>query len=308
MSSLGNHPSFISVQHKPQSADPTNPREGDVFRSDGTSRAKGLWEYRDGAWIKLLTGGEVTIATVTANYTALITDQVILCNATSGLLTVSLYTAVGNEGRVLEIKKIDTSTNRVVIDPSGVETVDGRSTIAMRFRGDSIKLVSNGVEWAILTDSRKPVLENFHFDTYLTNGVTATRVPLLANQRVNTTGDAVTLTNTAANGFRITANGDRVEVDMTYFFTGDGATISFVGITRNSTNLTTSVAGLAGTNELKALAMTPGAGNQENSVNFNDFLNVNDFISPHAEGKDMSDAARCIIIGKAKAEQIDLDV
>jgi hypothetical protein len=51
MSSLGNHPSFISVQHKPQSADPTNPREGDVFRSDGTSRAKGLWEYRDGAWV-----------------------------------------------------------------------------------------------------------------------------------------------------------------------------------------------------------------------------------------------------------------
>lgn len=40
----------IGLGYKPQSSDPTNPKEGDMFQADGTSRAKGLWEYRDGDW------------------------------------------------------------------------------------------------------------------------------------------------------------------------------------------------------------------------------------------------------------------
>ena len=35
---------------KPQSADPTNPKDGDKFQSDGTSRAAGFWEYKNGGW------------------------------------------------------------------------------------------------------------------------------------------------------------------------------------------------------------------------------------------------------------------
>lgn len=38
------------IQLDPQSADPSNPAEGDQFYSDGTSRAKGMWQYKDGAW------------------------------------------------------------------------------------------------------------------------------------------------------------------------------------------------------------------------------------------------------------------
>ena len=34
----------------PQSADPSTPAEGDQFYSDGTSRAKGMWQYKDGNW------------------------------------------------------------------------------------------------------------------------------------------------------------------------------------------------------------------------------------------------------------------
>lgn len=35
----------------PQSADPLSPTEGDQFYSDGTSRAKGVYIYQDGAWV-----------------------------------------------------------------------------------------------------------------------------------------------------------------------------------------------------------------------------------------------------------------
>ena len=45
-----------SINLKPQSGDPSNPAEGDIFRSDGTSRTKGIWEYKDGAWVEVGSG------------------------------------------------------------------------------------------------------------------------------------------------------------------------------------------------------------------------------------------------------------
>jgi len=46
----GQHPRFTTETFRPQSADPSSPLEGMVFRSDGTSRTKGLWEYINSAW------------------------------------------------------------------------------------------------------------------------------------------------------------------------------------------------------------------------------------------------------------------
>lgn len=40
------------IHLQPLSADPSSPAEGDIFVSDGTSRGKGLWIYKDGAWTK----------------------------------------------------------------------------------------------------------------------------------------------------------------------------------------------------------------------------------------------------------------
>lgn len=59
MAFIGNNPKWNTSTYTPQSADPTNPVEGMVFRSDGTSRAKGLWEYRDSAWIAVGSGSDL---------------------------------------------------------------------------------------------------------------------------------------------------------------------------------------------------------------------------------------------------------
>lgn len=56
MSYLGANPRITTQQFRPQSADPSNPFEGMVFRADGTSRATGLWEYRSGSWQPLAAG------------------------------------------------------------------------------------------------------------------------------------------------------------------------------------------------------------------------------------------------------------
>lgn len=51
MSFIGNNPKWNTGRYNPQSADPSNPVQGQTFYSDGTSRAEGLWQYNGTDWI-----------------------------------------------------------------------------------------------------------------------------------------------------------------------------------------------------------------------------------------------------------------
>lgn len=62
MAYVGANPKFTTQLYRPQSADPSNPAEGMVFRSDGTSRSKGLWEYREGNWQRFGSDAKTYIA------------------------------------------------------------------------------------------------------------------------------------------------------------------------------------------------------------------------------------------------------
>jgi hypothetical protein len=46
------------IKLDPQATTPSNPEEGDIFRSDGSVLAKGVWEYRDGSWQTLGGSGQ----------------------------------------------------------------------------------------------------------------------------------------------------------------------------------------------------------------------------------------------------------
>lgn len=85
----------------------------------------------------------------TANYTAATTDTVILCDATAGAFTITLPTAVGNTGKVFEIKKID-AANDVTVDGDGTETIDDGTTAVLTVQYEAITIVSDGDEWFIL--------------------------------------------------------------------------------------------------------------------------------------------------------------
>lgn len=47
---------LTGIALEPLSADPSNPVEGQLQRSDGTVRSKGVWEYKDGSWQELGSG------------------------------------------------------------------------------------------------------------------------------------------------------------------------------------------------------------------------------------------------------------
>jgi len=116
-------------------------------------------EYDQRDWTGLLATIADLNSTITTalskntTYTVAIDDRnkTILADATSSSFTINLPTAVsaGNKFRI-NIKKVDTSTNTVTIDPAGSETIDGRSTYILYDYNDTIRLQSDGSNWHII--------------------------------------------------------------------------------------------------------------------------------------------------------------
>lgn len=108
---------------------------------------KGISFYNGTAWT---TTNNKNVATKTANYTALQSDDVILGDATSGAITITLPTAVGFSGKVFNIKKTDSSVNSVTIATTSSQTIDGALTAPLISQYQSLTLVSNGTNWSVL--------------------------------------------------------------------------------------------------------------------------------------------------------------
>ena len=90
------------------------------------------------------------IVTKTSNYSATLADFTILCDATSNSITISLPVASSVSGHIYHIKKIDSSTNDVIIDAPGAETIDGSATAATNIQWTTISVQSNGSNWFII--------------------------------------------------------------------------------------------------------------------------------------------------------------
>lgn len=86
----------------------------------------------------------------TSDYTTRSEDEVILADATLGWFTISLTTAVGNNGKTFLIKKTDYTSNVIVIETDGTETIDGSPTYIINVQYGSLLLVSDGSNWNII--------------------------------------------------------------------------------------------------------------------------------------------------------------
>lgn len=75
--------------------------------------------------------------------------EVVLVNASSGSVGISLPTAVNNKN-LYTVKKIDSSSNNVVITTSGSETIDGGASAILKVRYVSITVVSDGSDWSVI--------------------------------------------------------------------------------------------------------------------------------------------------------------
>lgn len=93
----------------------------------------------------------LNVASVTANYTATENDLVVLADATTGAITVTLPSTHGREGRRLIVKKTDSSGNAVTIDGNGAETIDGATTVALSTQYATREMVSDLSNWHVVS-------------------------------------------------------------------------------------------------------------------------------------------------------------
>ncbi|MCA9058609.1 MAG: hypothetical protein KDA85_08920 [Planctomycetaceae bacterium] len=86
----------------------------------------------------------------TAAYTITTSDDIVLCDATGAAFTVTLPTAVGNTGRQLVVKRLNSGSNAVTVAAAGSETIDGASTVSLSTQYQVITMVSDGSNWAVI--------------------------------------------------------------------------------------------------------------------------------------------------------------
>jgi len=116
------------------------------------STASGGSSYLAGAGIGI-SGSTISVNGVTSTtstpYAPAATDFIILVNSTGGAKVVNLPAPASNLGRILHIKKFDTSGNTVTVNPNASETIDGASSYILSASYQEVSLACDGTNWAV---------------------------------------------------------------------------------------------------------------------------------------------------------------
>lgn len=86
----------------------------------------------------------------TSNHTMTGTQsEVVLANATSNSVGITLPSAVSNSN-MYTVKKIDSTTNNVVVTTTSSQTIDGGPSAIIKRQYAAITLVSDGANWSVI--------------------------------------------------------------------------------------------------------------------------------------------------------------
>lgn len=96
--------------------------------------------------------GLLSRVTTTTDLTLTTSHTVVLCDASSGPLKITLPPASANGGRLYHIKKVDASENAVTVDGDGFDTIDLGLDAVLTSRFEAITINGDSVEdnWDIL--------------------------------------------------------------------------------------------------------------------------------------------------------------
>ena len=90
------------------------------------------------------------VISISADTTLAENNNAVLCDASSGTITVTLPASANYSGIRYHIKKTDSSSNVITISPDGSETIDGQSSYVVNNQYESITLVCDGSNWFII--------------------------------------------------------------------------------------------------------------------------------------------------------------
>lgn len=92
----------------------------------------------------------VTISTKTSSYTVLLTDHALLADCTSGVITFTLPAASTANGRIFYFKKIDSSSNNLIIQGNLVDQIDGANSFPITVQYGAVTLIGDGSQFWII--------------------------------------------------------------------------------------------------------------------------------------------------------------
>lgn len=124
----------------PADADFGSPVDGLLEANSQTAQGS----HREGAiWIPLANAAQKTITAAT--YTALISDNLIIADATSGAITITLPAANAYGTSQITVVKKDSSANTVTVQRAGADTIEGLTSLVISLQRGKVFLVSDGV-------------------------------------------------------------------------------------------------------------------------------------------------------------------
>lgn len=131
---------------------------GDILYGSAADTWSRLAKGSDGQVLKLASGlpswasavASLSVSSKSADYTATTADDVLLVDASGAARTITLYAASGNSGKILHIKKTDSSANSVTVDGNASETIDGATTKVLALQYESVTIVCDGSNWYVL--------------------------------------------------------------------------------------------------------------------------------------------------------------
>lgn len=81
---------------------------------------------------------------LTTNYNVLNVD------ASGGNVTITLPALADMNNEDFVIRKVDSSSNQVIIDPNGAETINGDTTLVIVNQYSAAHIISGDTEWGII--------------------------------------------------------------------------------------------------------------------------------------------------------------
>lgn len=135
----------------------TNPMttSGDIIVGGASGAATRLAGGSDQQVLKMVSGTPTwawplsSQTSQTTTYSIAATDNVVLLSSSSGAFTATLPTAASMTGKVITLKKTDSTLNAITIATTSSQTIDGSLTTSLNTQNETLTLVSNGSNWFI---------------------------------------------------------------------------------------------------------------------------------------------------------------